>query len=604
MLSSQEIRTRFLKFFESKDHHILPSASLITTDVADATNATLFNTAGMQPLIPYLLGEKHPQGTRLASSQKCVRTGDLDEVGDKTHLSFFEMLGNWSLGDYFKEEAIQYSYEFLTDKEVGLGLDKERLYVTVFAGNDLVPKDSEAIEIWKRYVPEHRIYLRDQKDNWWTAGENSPAGPSTEMFYDIDGGLGDMTSEEFEQADEDQKVVEIWNDVFMTYRQERGEIVGALPQKNVDTGAGLERVCTVVQGVSCVYETDLFKPLMNTIKEHATSYDEVHARIIADHIKTSVFMLNDGVVISNTGRGYVLRRMLRRAYSSMEHIGFPESQVKELVHAVVEMYGDLYFEGVNEAKIAAKIKVIATELDKVIAIIKRGNKVFAKLARDGVERIDGKFLAELRQTQGLPLSISRKLAQKHKINLKDNALDEYHALTKKHQATSRKAAEGKFKGGLSEDTPKIRALHTATHLMLAGLREHLGDSVKQRGSHINEERTRFDFTYDKKVEKEILEKVENYVNDAISSGCEVCIETLPKNIAEQDPSITASFWERYPDEVTVYNIQGEDVVYSRELCGGPHVESLMELKQYGRFVILKEESSSAGVRRIKAGFQE
>lgn len=603
-MTSTEIRKRFLDFFKNREHAILSSASLVTTDTADATNATLFNTAGMQPLVPYLLGETHPEGTRLASAQKCVRTGDLDEVGDNTHLTFFEMLGNWSLGDYFKEEAITYSWQFLTDREEGLGLNPDRLYVTVFAGNDLVPVDNEAVEIWKQFLPEHRIYFRDSKDNWWTAGPNSPAGPSTEIFYDLTGSLGDMTPEEFQQADDQQKVLEIWNDVFMSYRQEGGEIVGELPKKNVDTGAGLERLTAVVQGVDHVFQTDLFIPLITHIREHAQTLDETstrHTRIIADHIKTAVFLLNDGVVISNTGRGYVLRRMLRRAYDSMETIGLSEKHIPQLVHLVVNMYGDLYFPNTDEKVIAAKIKIIATEMDKIISIIKRGEKTFKKLQEQGVTSIDGAFLAQLRQTQGLPFSITKKLAKKHGIEISQEAIDTYKSIQEEHQEKSRKSAEGKFKGGLAEDTPKIRALHTVTHLMLAGLRKYLGDSVQQKGSNITQERTRFDVTYDSKIEREVLDKVEEFVNSAIDAGAQVGIQMVEKKKAKNDPQIVGSFWERYPDVVNVYQITGKDgTVYSRELCGGPHVNTLADVAKFGRFKITKEESSSAGVRRIKA----
>lgn len=602
-MTSAEIRKRFLDFFKNRQHAILESASLVTTDTADATNATLFNTAGMQPLVPYLMGETHPEGTRLASSQKCVRTGDLDEVGDNTHLTFFEMLGNWSLGDYFKEDAIAWSWEFLTNKEEGLGLDPNRFYVTVFAGNDLVPQDQEAVEIWKQFIPEHRIYFRDSKDNWWTAGPNSPAGPSTEMFYDLTGTLGDMTPEEFQQADDEQKVVEVWNDVFMSYRQEGGEIVGELPKKNVDTGAGLERVTAVVQGVDHVFQTDLFIPLIDHIKAYAENLgdDKRHPRIIADHIKTAVFLLNDGVVVSNTGRGYVLRRILRRAYDSMESIGLSEKHIPQLIHIVVEMYGDLYFPNVNEKVIAAKIKIIATEMDKIIAIIKRGEKTFRKLHEQGVKSIDGEFLAQLRQTQGLPFSITKKLAKKYGVEISQEAIEQYKAIQAQHQATSRKSAEGKFKGGLAEDTPKIRALHTVTHLMLAGLRKYLGDSVQQKGSNITEDRTRFDVTYDQKIEREVLDKVEEYVNNAIQAGAQVGIQTMEKTKAEKDTSVIGSFWERYPDTVSVYQITGKDgTIYSRELCGGPHVNTLADIAKFGTFKITKEESSSAGVRRIKA----
>ena len=599
-MTSQEIRTRFLAFFQKRNHAILDSASLITADDPKATNATLFNTAGMQPLIPFLMGESHPQGTRLASSQKCVRTGDLEEVGDNTHATFFEMLGNWSLGDYFKREAITWSWEFLTDTTEGLGLDPNRLYVTVFAGNDMVPRDTEAVDIWKEFIPEHRIYFRDSKDNWWTAGPDSPAGPSTEMFYDLTGKLGDLSPEEFEAADERQDLVEIWNDVFMAYKQEGGEVVGQLPQKNVDTGAGLERVTAVMQGTTNIFDTDLFLPLLNIIKEKAKKYNEKDARIIADHIKTAVFLIQDGVVISNTGRGYVLRRILRRAYQSLENIECSEKIIPELITGVVDMYKDLYFKDVNEKQIAIKIKIVATEMDKIIKIIQRGVKIFKKLKDNPNTLVTGKFLMDLEQTQGLPLSVSRKLAKQFGIEISHEAIEECKKLRAEHQELSRKGAEKKFKGGLAEDTPKIRALHTATHLMLAGLRRELGNDVHQKGSNITTERTRFDFTYGEKVEREVLDRVEQYVNDAIASGAKMGVQLMAKDEAKNS-DVVGSFWEKYPDTVKVWTISdSKGTIYSRELCGGPHVENLSEIAKFGTFKITKEESSSAGVRRIKA----
>lgn len=602
-MTSQEIRKRFLDFFAKRNHSILESASLITADDPKATNATLFNTAGMQPLIPFLMGKKHYAGSRLASSQKCVRTGDLEEVGDNTHATFFEMLGNWSLGDYFKQEAISWSWEFLTDPNEGLGLDPDRLYVTVFAGNDMVPRDMESVEIWKQFIPEHRIYFRDSKDNWWTAGANSPAGPSTEMFYDLTGELGDLTDVEFESADKDQKLVEIWNDVFMSYKLEGGEIVGELPQKNVDTGAGLERITAVMQGTTNIFDTDLFLPLIDIIKLHAEKYDEKHGRIIADHIKTAVFLINDGVVISNTGRGYVLRRILRRAYSSLEAIECSEKIIPELIHSVVEMYKDLYFKDVDEKKIAVKIKIVATEMDKVINIIKRGVKIFKKIKDNPDTLVTGKFLMDLEQTQGLPLSMSQKLAKKFGIEISDDALANCERLRAEHQVLSRSGAEKKFKGGLAEDTPKIRALHTATHLMLAGLRKELGNDVYQKGSNITEERTRFDFTYGEKVSREILDKVEQYVNDAIATNAKIGVQLMDKNKAK-DSEVVGSFWEKYPDTVKVWTIEDSNHnIYSRELCGGPHIKELSQIAKFGEFKIKKEESSSAGVRRIKAVLQ-
>ena len=599
-MTSEEIRKRFLTFFHKRGHAILDSASLITTDDPKATNATLFNTAGMQPLIPFLMGEPHPLGKRLASSQKCVRTGDLEEVGDNTHATFFEMLGNWSLGDYFKEDAIAFSWEFLTSKDEGLGLDPSRLYVTVFAGNDMVSRDEEAVTIWKKFLPEHRIYFRDSKDNWWTAGPNSPAGPSTEMFYDLTGTLGDLSPEDFEAADERQDLVEIWNDVFMAYRQEGGEVVGQLPQKNVDTGAGLERVTAVMQGTTNIFDTDLFLPLLNIIKGKSENYNDKDGRIIADHIKTAVFMIQDGIVVSNTGRGYVLRRILRRAYHSLESIQCSEKIIPELIHAVVAMYKDLYFRNVNEQQIAVKIKIVATEMDKIIKIINRGVKIFKKLKENPNTLVTGQFLMDLEQTQGLPLSISRKLAHQFGITISKEALIECKRLRQEHKELSRKGAEKKFKGGLEEDTPKIRALHTATHLMLAGLRKELGPDVHQKGSNITEERTRFDVTYGEKIPDDILRKVEQYVNDAIASGAKMGVQLMDKKEAKNS-DVVGSFWEKYPDTVKVWTISDKQgTIYSRELCGGPHVDTVSEIAKFGTFKIIKEESSSAGVRRIKA----
>ena len=601
MIPAIEIRNRFLQFFKERNHAILPSASLITEDIPGATDATLFNSAGMQPLVPYLMGQPHPKGNRLASSQKCIRTGDLDEVGDATHLSFFEMLGNWSLGDYFKEDAIRYSWEFLTDSEKGLGLDPARLYVTVFLGNESVPCDTEAVEIWKKYIPENRIYYKDSKSNWWTAGLDSPAGPSTEMFYDPEGTLGDLSQQEFDQADDQQKVVEIWNDVFMSYRQEGGTVVGELPNKNVDTGAGLERVTAMVQGVRSVFETDLFLPLMNLIKGSSPVYDERHARILSDHIKTSVFMIEDGVLISNTGRGYILRRIIRRAFHSKEFLGLNNEHISELITLVVDMYRDIYFLGDQQELTKNKITVILDEMKKIESLVLKGDQLFKKFKESGKTSIDGILLSELHQTYGLPFSISEKLGERYQIEISEEAKKVYQEQLEKHQDLSRESAHGKFKGGLVEDTPKIRALHTATHLMLAGLRKYLGTSVAQKGSNITEERSRFDCSFPEKISREILDQVEDYVNQAIETNANVFIQEMNKSDAEQDTSITGSFWERYPDEVKIYTISdSHGHVFSRELCGGPHVEYLSEIAKYGKFKITKEESVSAGVRRLKA----
>ena len=386
----------------------------------------------------------------------------------------------------------------------------------------------------------------------------------------------------------------------MAYKQEGGEVVGQLPQKNVDTGAGLERVTAVMQGTTNIFDTDLFLPLLNIIKEKAKKYNEKDARIIADHIKTAVFLIQDGVVISNTGRGYVLRRILRRAYQSLENIECSEKIIPELITGVVDMYKDLYFKDVNEKQIAIKIKIVATEMDKIIKIIQRGVKIFKKLKDNPNTLVTGKFLMDLEQTQGLPLSVSRKLAKQFGIEISHEAIEECKKLRAEHQELSRKGAEKKFKGGLAEDTPKIRALHTATHLMLAGLRRELGNDVHQKGSNITTERTRFDFTYGEKVEREVLDRVEQYVNDAIASGAKMGVQLMAKDEAKNS-DVVGSFWEKYPDTVKVWTISdSKGTIYSRELCGGPHVENLSEIAKFGTFKITKEESSSAGVRRIKA----
>ncbi|MCX6757927.1 MAG: alanine--tRNA ligase-related protein [Candidatus Nomurabacteria bacterium] len=365
-MQSSEIRTRFLKFFEARGHKIIPSASL----VPENDPSVLFNIAGMQPLMPYLLGEKHPEGKRLVNIQKCVRTVDLEEVGDATHLTFFEMMGNWSLGDYFKQEAIEWSYKFLTDKEEGLGLNVHRLYVTVFGGSDVAPRDLESVEIWKSLgIPEHRIYFKNSKSNWWSARLNSPAGPSTEMFYDLSGSLGDMNQDEFEKAEDQQKVVEIWNDVFMVYKQENGVVVGELPNKNVDTGAGLERVTTVVQGKSNIYDTDIFMPVMELIKQNSKVYNEKSARIISDHIRSASFLISDGVIPGNKDQGYVLRRLIRRAVFKMSVLEIDSHLAERIIDIFVDKYVSTY-ENLNSEFIKNIWKEEENKFSKTIHEIK------------------------------------------------------------------------------------------------------------------------------------------------------------------------------------------------------------------------------------------
>lgn len=588
-MDSREIRDRFLRFFEKRGHAIIPSAPL----VPENDPSVLFNTAGMQPLVPYLMGTLHPRGKRLVNAQKCVRTQDIDEVGDKTHDTFFEMLGNWSLGDYFKEDAIKWSYEFLTSKEEGLGLDPARLYVTVFEGNADAPRDNEAFEIWKRYMPEHRIYFMPAKSNWWSPGDNGPCGPDTEMFYDITArGLGDMTKEEYMAADDRQDVVEIWNDVFMEYEKKDGKVVGKLSQQNVDTGSGLERIVMAIQGKDNVFDTDLFAPLMEQIRNLANG--EINnvraARIVADHVRTSVMMIADGVRPSNTDQGYILRRLIRRAVRYADVLGIGHGMLSELVPVVAGKYKGVY-DNVS-AMNGAIVKEIWEEEEKFRKTLERGTKELAHLTESGT--ISGEDAFKLFSTYGFPIEMTEELAQEKGITVDRAGFD---AEFKKHQDLSRTGAVGKFKGGLANTSEKTTALHTATHLMLAGLRKYLGDGVHQAGSNITEERTRFDFTYPQKVERDILDKVEAYVNEAIAKKCAVKIEQMKKEDAKTR-GVEGSFWEKYPDVVNVYSVVCSDgSTYSQELCGGPHVEKTEDM---GHFKILKEEASSAGIRRIKA----
>lgn len=594
-MTGHEIRQRFLDFFAKRDHTIIPSASL----VPENDPSVLFNTAGMQPLVPYLMGQAHPtSSTRLADSQKCVRTNDIDEVGDNTHLTFFEMLGNWSLGDYFKKEAITWSYEFLTSKEEGLGLDANRLYVTVFEGDENAPKDEESYSIWKDIFesagldPAKRIFFMGAKSNWWSPGDNGPCGPDSEMFYDVSGTLTEgLTKEQFIEADDDQKIVEIWNDVFMEYEKKDGKVVGKLSSKNVDTGSGLERVTAVVQGKDNVFETDLFAPIFEKINSLKTSENKKSERIIADHIRSATFLISDGVSPSNTDQGYILRRLIRRAVRHADAIGIPSGELKNLSSVVVDLYKDQY---PNLAqKDTGIFEAISKEEEQFRKTLEKGIKHFEKLPEGDISGHDAFILFT---TYGFPIEFTKELAESKGLKVDENAFNEE---MKSHQESSRKGAEQKFKGGLADHSEKVVQYHTATHLMLAGLRKELGGEVHQAGSNITEERLRFDFTHPEKVERDVLDRVEKFVNEVIAARASVTIETMNKEVARQDSTIEGSFWDKYPDQVTVYTITGPDgVVYSRELCGGPHVENTSEIK--GVFRIKKEESSSAGVRRIKA----
>ena len=576
-MQSEEIRRRFLTFFENRGHKIIPSASL----VPENDPSVLFVTAGMQPLVPYLLGEAHPQGKRLVNIQKSIRTQDIEEVGDNTHDTFFEMLGNWSLGDYFKEDAIKWSYELLTNKEEGMGVDPNRLYITVFGGNADAPKDDESFNIWKKYMPENRIYFLtwdgDKEPNWWDAGDNGPAGPDTEIFFDLTGKLGDMTKEEYLAADGRQDVVEIWNDVFMEYLKKDGKVVGKLQKKNVDTGAGLERWAMMMQGVNNIFDTDLFLPIMQEIKRNSKSGDIKAMRIIADHIRTATFMIADGVIPSNTDRGYILRRLIRRAHRYANILGFKSENYLKLIEAVANKYQIVYS---NVLKNIGMIQeVYLSEVTKFEKTLNAGLKQFEK----GIDP----FI--LFTTYGFPFELTEELAREKGVKLDKK---DFQKKFLKHQAISRTGSEQKFKGGLAGHSAMEVKYHTATHLLHQALREVLGEEVFQKGSNITPERLRFDFSFTRKMTDEEKKKVENLVNRKIAESLPVSYEDLPLGEAEKSGAI-GLFEEKYGDRVRVYKI-GD---FSLELCGGPHVENTGVL---GQFKIIKEEAVSTGTRRIKA----
>lgn len=590
-MTSAEVRRRFLEFFKKRGHAIIPSASL----VPENDPSVLFNTAGMQPLVPYLLGEPHPAGTRLADIQKCVRTGDIDEVGDNTHLTFFEMMGNWSLGDYFKKETIEWSFELLTSTEEGFGLDPQRLYVTCFEGNEDAPKDTESEAIWKHIFEKHgvtseRIYFMPAKNNWWSAGDNGPCGPDTEMFYDLTGTLTEgMTKEEYLKADDEQKVVEIWNDVFMEYLKKDGKVVGKLAKQNVDTGSGFERVCAVLQGKTNVFETDLFFHIIEHIKKETGSSDVRGIRIIADHIRTATFMISDGVEPSNTDRGYVLRRLIRRARYYYDSIGGTDKRLGLIAFKVVDIYKDsgylLDIQKVNE--------VITAEENKFISNLMFGKNYLEKIIKDK-NSISGEEVFLLYSTYGYPFELTKEIAKENALEIDER---DFRERVKKHQDLSRAGSEQKFKGGLGGTGEMEVKYHTATHLLHQVLREVLGTHVQQKGSNITAERLRFDFAHTDKMTDEQKKKVEDIVNEKIAADLPVQKVVMKKDDAEKTGALYF-FGDKYGEDVNVYFIGDTlETAYSKEFCGGPHVARTGEL---GKFRIMKEESISTGVRRIKA----
>lgn len=601
VMKSEEIRSKFIEFFRKRGHAILPSASL----VPENDPSVLFTTAGMQPLVPYLLGEKHPMGDKIANVQKCVRTQDIEEVGDNTHDTFFEMLGNWSLGSYFKEDAIKWSYEFLFSDE-GLGLDPNRLYITVFAGNEDAPRDDESFETWKKLgIRDERIYFMSadkngKEPNWWSPGDNGPCGPDTEMFYDVtEAGLGDLTKEEYMAADERQDIVEIWNDVFMEYQKKDGKVIGKLNQKNVDTGAGLERLTMVMQKKDNIFETDLFAPLISEIRRVSnliTTPEEYISnsaftkaeRVLADHIRTSAFMIADGIRPSNKDRGYILRRLLRRAMLYAHTLSFSGDHLDELAKIVIEKYKDIY-PNIKESEGAIMDEIIK-EKDKFKETLKNGLKEFEKVSEMGVSGEDAFILFT---TYGFPIEMTLELASGKGVIVD---LGGFYEQMKIHQELSRTGAEKKFQGGLADTSEMSVKYHTATHLLHRALKDVLGDHIAQKGSNITPERLRFDFSHDNKMTDEEIKKVEDLVNKKIEERLPVNFEELPIKEAEERGAV-GLFGGKYGDVVKVYRIGDGSNQFSIELCGGPHVKNTGEL---GRFKISKEEAVSSGVRRIKA----
>jgi alanyl-tRNA synthetase len=593
-MKSTEIRKRFLSFFEKHEHIVLNSASL----VPENDPSVLFTTAGVQPIIPYILQGSHPQGTRLASIQKCVRTTDIDDVGDKAHATFFEMMGNWSIGDYFKNDAIQWSWELLTSKDEGFGLDPMRLYVTVFEGDENAPKDELSHSLWTKLFTDAglnasgHIFYMSAKTNWWPqpkAGDTAsgPTGPDTEMFYDVTSdGLGDLTKESYIEADDRQEVTEIWNDVFMEFKKESGKIAGKLEKQNVDTGSGFERMLMVLQGKDSIYDTDVLSPLLNEAKKIST--DIRSQRIIADHIRTATFLIADGVRPSNTDRGYVLRRLLRRAVMHATDKTLSLATISTLTNLVAEIYESAYPE--VKKQIETIQQEINAEVLKFGKTLLQGIKQFEKISHSN---ISGKDAFVLFSSYGFPLEITKELAKEKGIEVDEVSFNEELSI---HQEKSRTAAAGKFKGGLAGHGEMETKYHTATHLLNAALRKVLGDHVGQKGSNINSERLRFDFSHGEKLTPEQKEQVANDVNEAIKADLPVSYTEMPLEEARTLGAVGV-FGEKYPDIVKVYTIGDSVKPWSREICGGPHVEHTGVL---GTFKIAKEEAVSQGVRRIKA----
>ncbi len=593
MITANELRQKYLDFFKSKGHTIIPSASLIPEN--DPT--VLFTTAGMHPLVPYLLGEKHPGGKRLVSCQKCIRTGDIDEVGDDVHLTFFEMLGNWSLGDYWKEDAIKWSFEFLTKD---LGLSKDKIAISCFVGEkeNNIEKDEESAKLWQEQgIPKERIVFLGRSDNWWgPAGQTGPCGPDTEMFY--------WSGKEFAPKvfnPQDKHWVEIWNDVFMQYNKTIDGKYEPLKQKNVDTGMGLERTLAVLNGKESVYDTELFLPIINEIeklsnKKYNTQQKEF--RIIADHIKAVVFIIGDprGIKPSNIGQGYVVRRLIRRAIRYGRLVGIKDDLVVPIAEVVISSFKDIYPElQQNKKFIVDELKI---EEKKFALTLEKGLKKFNEYIKiywnkKLMEKVlPGRVTFDLYQSYGFPFEMTKEIAKEKGLKVH---IEDFERKLKEHQEASRTASAGKFKGGLADNSEIVVKYHTATHLLHKALRDVLGEHVSQKGSNLTAERLRFDFSHPQKMTPDEIAKVEKIVNEKIKEDLPVHFEMLSVEEAKKKGAMSL-FEEKYAklgNKVKVYFI-GD---YSAEICGGPHVE---HTGQIGKFKIIKEEAVSAGVRRIKA----
>lgn len=582
-----EIRNKYLDFFKRHGHAVIPSAPLIPEN----DPSVLFTTAGMQPLVPYLLGEKHPEGTRLTDFQKCLRTNDIDEVGDNRHLTYFEMLGNWSLGDYFKEESIAMSFEFLTKE---LGIPVEKLSVTCFAGDEDCQRDEVTASCWRKAgIPGDRIYYFGKDDNWWIAGEEGPCGPDTEMFYDTG---KPKCSENCNPSCGCGKYVEIWNNVFMEFFKTKDGKYTKLKQHNVDTGLGLERMTMLLQGKETPFDTELFKPVMDKLQELAGENDSIESRrIVSEHLRSSMMIIQDGGLPSNVDRGYILRRLIRRMVRHLRKLQINLNELGELIDLNIDTLKEMYPElHQNSNKIKS---VIIEEKDKFEKTLERGerefNKIVNRMKNDGKDTISGQDLFTLYETYGFPPEVTQDLAREAGLKVDTTEFDK---LFKEHQEKSRMGSEQKFKGGLAGTGEQEVRYHTATHLLNAALKVILGKDVHQKGSNITPERMRFDFSCDHKLTDDEKKKVEDLVNEWIAQGLDVKCEEMKKDDAIKSGA-ECMFIEKYPDIVTVYSIGNDKETVSKELCGGPHVKNTSEL---GHFKIKKEEASSAGVRRIKA----